>query len=355
MDADGSFLSAILWMGLGVPDADEAFAWSRRVFGTDIRVFEESGEASLMAGYTGGQVRSRRAIMAANLQGGGGLEIWQFVGRAPRAPAFTVRLGDLGITCPRIKCRDVARARDHAARLGVPVGPISRSPAEERSFFLSDPAGLRWQVVETGEGWFSQGRHATGGVAGCMIGVSDIERSLPFYRDLLGYRGLLLDDRGIFPDWAGLPGGAERFRRVLLALDGDRPGPFGRLLGPSRIELVQALERKPRRIFADRFWGDLGFIHVCFDVHGMDGLAVACRTAGFPFTVDSASAFPMGTAAGRFAYLEDPDGTLVELVETRRMAIAPGLGLHLDLSRRAGRRPLPDALLRLLALNRVRG
>ena len=52
---------------------------------------------------------------------------------------------------------------------------------------------------------------------------------------------------------------------------------FGRLLGPSRIELVQALGRTPRRIFAGRFWGDPGFIHVCFDVQGMDALSEACR------------------------------------------------------------------------------
>jgi len=152
-----------------------------------------------------------------------------------------------------------------------------------------------------------------------------------------------------------MPGGRGEFRRVLLALDGNPPGALGRLLGPSRIELVQVLNRTPRKIFADRFWGDLGFIHVCFDVYGMDGMAGACRAAGFPFTVDSADAFAMGEAAGRFAYLEDPDGTLVELVETRRLTVARRWGWYLDLSRRDPRRPLPDLLVRLLALNRVRG
>jgi catechol 2,3-dioxygenase-like lactoylglutathione lyase family enzyme len=142
---------------------------------------------------------------------------------------------------------------------------------------------------------------------------------------------------------------------LLLALEGKRPGAFGRLLGLSRVELVQALDRRPRKIFADRFWGDLGFIHVCFDVHGMDGMAEACRAAGSPFTVDSADAFAMGEAAGRFAYLEDPDGTLLELVETRRLSISRRWGWQLDLSRRDPRRPLPDLLVRLLALNRVRG
>jgi catechol 2,3-dioxygenase-like lactoylglutathione lyase family enzyme len=348
------FISGIQQVGVGVSDVDASFAWCRKAFGTDIRIFEDEGEAALMARYTGGKVQSRRAILAANLQGGAGLEIWQFTGRAPRAPTFEVRVGDLGIFCPRIKTRDIARARAHFARLGIPATPAARGPAGEGQFFVTDPEGRYWQVVES-DGWFSRGRHPTGGVAGCLIGVSDIDRSLPLYRDVLGYRRLVYDAEGPAPEWSRLPGGDGRFRRVLVALDGERPGAFGRLLGPSSLELVQALDRRPRGIFADRFWGDLGFIHLCFDVSGMEGLSGACRAAGFPFTVDSASAFAMGEAAGRFAYLEDPDGTLIELVETRKLAIVRRWGWFLDLSRRDARRPLPNALVRLLGLNRVRG
>jgi len=353
--AGGSFLlSGIQQVGYGVANLSASFAWCRRAFGTDIRIFEDSGTAPLMARYTGGTVHARHAVLAANLQGGSALEIWQFTDRSPAAPAAPAGMGDLGIFSARIRTRDAALAHAHLARRGCPVGPVSHNPSGEAQFFLADPGGSHWQVVETAEGWFSRGRHPTGGVAGCLVGVSDIDRALPLYHGVLGYN-ILHDASGAFPDWAGLPGGGERFRRVLLGLEGERPGPFGRLLGPSRIELVQSLERKPRRIFADRFWGDPGFIHVCFDVQGMDGLAEACRAAGFPFTVDSATAFAMGEAAGRFAYVEDPDGTLVEFVETRRMAIARKLGLFLDLSRRDPRRPLPRMMLRLLALNRVRG
>lgn len=354
--AGGSFLlSGIQQVGYGVTDAPASFAWCRRAFGTDIRIFEDAGEAPLMARYTGAAVHARRAILAANLQGGSALEIWQFTDRAPAGPAVPARVGDLGIFSARIKARDVSLAHGHLSRLGCATGPVCRNPAGEAQFFLRDPAGNHWQVVEAADGWFSPGRHPTGGVAGCMIGVSGVEKALPLYSGVLGYDRVLHDESGVFPDWSCLPGGSEPFRRVLLGTGGDPAGAFGRLLGPSRIELVQALGRTPRRIFAGRFWGDPGFIHVCFDVQGMDGLSEACRAAGFPFTVDSASAFSMGEAAGRFAYVEDPDGTLVEFVETRRMAVARSLGLFLDLSRRDPRRPLPRVLLRLLALNRVRG
>ena len=98
----------------------------------------------------------------------------------------------------------------------------------------------------------------------------------------------------------------------------------------------------------------LGFIHICFDVRGMEGLKRRCEAAGFPFTVDTAQAFLMGEASGRFAYLEDPGGTLVELVETYRLAILRKLGWFLDLRRRSPEKRLPGWMLRSLAFNRVR-
>jgi hypothetical protein len=62
----------------------------------------------------------------------------------------------------------------------------------------------------------------------------------------------------------------------------------------------------------------------------------------------------MGEGAGRFAYIEDPDGTLIEFVETYRLALLKSVGWYLDLRRREPRRALPRWMLRALALQRVR-
>jgi len=67
---------------------------------------------------------------------------------------------------------------------------------------------------------------------------------------------------------------------------------------------VQALERTPRKIFEGRYWGDPGFIQVCFDVTRMDNMKAFCASKGHPFTVDSCpngEVFDMGDAPGRFA------------------------------------------------------
>jgi catechol 2,3-dioxygenase-like lactoylglutathione lyase family enzyme len=348
-------IGGIQQVGVGIPDLGSAFRWYRRCFGLDVAIFEDRGAASLMPRYTGGEPQERHAVLAANLQGGAGLEIWQFTRRRARPPGFQVQLGDLGINAVRIKARDARVARERLKLQGAElVGELGCAPGGEACFFVRDPHGLLFQVVEEAEGWFSRGRWVTGGVAGCQIGVSDPERARRLYGDLLGWDRVLYDREGVFPDLAAVPGGEQPLRRMLLEESAPRRGAFSPLLGPGRIELLQSLGRQPRRIFEGRYWGDLGFIHLCLDVHGTDALKQACAAARFPFTVDSGEAFDMGQAAGRFAYAEDPDGTLVEFVETYRLGLVQKLGLSLDLRRREVGKPLPRLLLRALALKRVR-
>jgi catechol 2,3-dioxygenase-like lactoylglutathione lyase family enzyme len=208
--------------------------------------------------------------------------------------------------------------------------------------------------VTYGDGWFSNTRHSTGGVAGCSIGTSDVDESREFYAEILGYDQVLYDERGVFEDLKSLPGGTGKFRRLLLAHSSPRRGAFSPILGPTKIELFQALDRPANRIFADRYWGDLGFIHLCFDVTGMDNLKQHCSQVGRPFTVDSATGFDMGDSSGRFAYTEDPDGTLIEFIETHKLEIMRKWGWYLDLTKRRVDKPLPKWLLRFLAFSRVK-
>jgi len=347
-------ISGIQQIGAGIPDLSGAFRWYRKKLGFDIRVFEDDGEAALMLPYTGGKPRARHAVLALNLQGGGGLEVWQSKGRKTEAPDFHVQPGDLGIFAARIKARDVHRAFDFLKKEQAELlGGVATDPVGEAHFYIRDPFGLIFQVVG-GNGWFSKTRFPTGGAAGCLIGTADVGKAREFYAEILGYDSVLYDETGTFADLEPLPGGSGTFRRVLLAHSRPRRGAFAPVLGPTKIELLQALDRRPRKIFAGRYWGDLGFIHVCFDVNGMDDLKAHCDQLGYPFTVDSGSGFDMGDSAGRFAYTEDPDGTLIEFVEAHKLEIVKKWGWYLDLGKRRPDKALPRWMLRSLALNRVK-
>ena len=348
-------ISGIQQIGIGIPDADEAWKWYRCRFGMDIPVFKEAAEAPYMIEYTGKKVQSRYAILAVNLRGGGGFEIWQYTSRETVFPEKPPVLGDTGIFAARMKTDDPVVAHRFLVDSGATVlGDPAVGPDGEPTFFVRDPWGNIFQVVRSDE-WFKSKGHPTGGPAGALIGVSEIGKALKLYRDGLGYDEVIYDEEGSFTDWSPLNGGGGRFRRVLLSRSEAPSGPFAPIFGSSRIELVQALDRKPQKIFAGRFWGDGGFIHLCFDIQDMGGLQKHLESLGFPFTVDSGTPFDMGEAAGRFTYVEDPDGTLIEFVETKKLPVMKNIGWYMDLSKRRPGKPLPKLVLNALGLGREKG
>jgi catechol 2,3-dioxygenase-like lactoylglutathione lyase family enzyme len=352
-------ICGIQQIGIGVANVHEAWNWYREHFGMDIKIFEESAVAELMLPYTGGKPRKRHAALTMNMQGGGGFEIWQYVDRTPDAPRHVVQAGDLGIYIAKIKTRNVRAAYENFRRQELNVDGLCLGPDGKEHFFIRDPYNNIFQVVE-GHGWFSLERKKfTGAAFGAILGVSDIDKSVKLYSDILGYDTVIYDQEGVFEDLKGLPGGDRIFRRVLLKHSKPRLGSFSRMLGPSVMELIQVKGHQPAKIFKDRFWGDLGFIHLCYDIKGMSALRDECKEKGFDFTVDSTNTlktetFDMGEAAGHFAYIEDPDGTLIEFVETDKIPIMKKIGWYLDLRKRDPRKPLPNWILNTLKLSRVK-
>lgn len=351
-------ICGIQQMGIGVPNVQESWKWYRKFFGVNIRVFEEAAEAPLMIRYTGGVVQSRTATLALSMEGGGGFEIWQYTSRQTEKATFTVQAGDYGLYVCKIKSRNLEESFNYFKANGADLlsdRPM-KAPNGKSSFFVKDPNGNLFQIVE-GRDFFSNTGHLSrcGGSSGAIIGVSDIDKSLLLYRDVLGYDKIEYDSTETFDDLSVLPSGKSRFRRVLLSHSSDRKGPFARLLGPTEIELIQSMDRSDcRKIFENRFWGDWGFIHLCFDIQGMDDLKKECEQNGFPFTVDSDNTFDMGEAGGRFSYIEDPDGTWIEFVETHKVPIVKKIGWYINLKNRKPGKYLPNWMLKAMGLNKVK-
>lgn len=345
-------ISGIQQVGIGVPNVQEGFHWYNTHFGMDIPIFEEAAEASLMLPYTGGKPHKRHAILAINIKGGGGFEIWQYTSRTPQPPAFTPQLGDLGIFCAKIKTDNLQATYDFLKSKNVKLlGTISENPLGKKHFFLQDLYGNLFEVIEDNV-WFSKGLKHTGGPVGVMVGVSNLEQSIKFYKDILGYDTLMYKGEESFDDLNVLPGGAVKAKRAILTHAEQRQGPFAPLFGTSYVELIEATSYTPRKIFENRFWGDLGFIHLCFDIKNMAALKMKCEETGHPFTIDGGAGFEMGEAAGHFTYIEDPDGTLIEFVETKKIPIIKKLGWYLDLRKRKPEKPLPRWMLKALKFNR---
>lgn len=346
--------NGIQQIGIGVADAKAVFNWYRKHLGFDILVFEDESKATLMTQYTDHVVQNRYAMLAMNMIGGGGLEIWQFKTRVPKAPISPILLGDLGIHTMKLRCHDVRKAYQVLKHLpNIGIGEIVATPNGVSMLLFTDPWDNSVQLVQDSY-CFDPCKSICGGVLGAIIGVSDMERSIYFYTEILGYDTIVHDCSEIFKDFSSIKGGSNAFRRVLLKHADRSVGGFGELLGPTEIELVQALDREPSSIYENRLWGDLGYIHLCFDVQGMKLLRDEAKALKYPFTVDSASSFDMGDAAGHFSYIEDPDGTLIEFVETHKVPILKKLGWFINLKRRNPLSPLPRWLVKAMRIHRIK-
>lgn len=135
------------------------------------------------------------------------------------------------------------------------------------------------------------------------VTVSDMERSLRFYRDTLGLTVVAdMEPEADYPARVtGFPG--ERFRIVYLRLP-----PHEHVLELIQYR-TQAGERLP--LATNR----PGCVHVCFLVEDLPALHARLSRQGLPF-VSPPVPITQGVNRGGYAvYLRDPDGVTVELLQ----------------------------------------
>lgn len=340
-------------MGVGVSNLQEAWDWYEKYFKMNVCIFEEEATAEYMLHYTDGKPRKRHAVLAINMHGGGGFEVWQHKDKTPQMPEKPMNLGDFGINICKMKTHNINELYDFfkAEKLNL-LSQIIFSPDNRKMFFIKDPWQNIFQFVDE-KNVYVDDNNLNGGCYGAIIGVSNIEESLKLYQDILGFDKILFDKTSEFEDLSYLPNGKSKFRRVLLTHSAERKGAFSDLLGPAQIELIQSVNTENvKSLFENRIWGDPGFIHLCFDIRNMDALREECSLKGFPFTVDSAQklhkTFDMGDAAGNFAYVSDPDGTPIEFVETFKIPVIKKIGFYIKLNKNKPEKKLPKWMLKFL-------
>lgn len=349
-------IQGIQHVGIAVSDMDASLKLYRKLFGLDIPFFDAVAAAPLMDSHCNGETITKRASMVLNHQGGCSVEVISPTSFTPRGPIFDLAQGDLGIGCTTVKTPDIRKMHEHALSIlpdscdkYLKVDPIGRL-----TFYLRDYDNNLFQILESDK-WFTNHGHPSGGIMGCTIGVTDITKSLELYSGILGYDKVLHDSEGVFEDWSDLPGGSEKYRRVILTQSNPGTGGFAAIMGATTIELVQALDRKGRFIFEDRIWADTGIAHLGFDIRGMEELGKELDKKGFGFRCDTNNALSMGDhTAVHCTYIDDPDECWLELIEVHKIPILEKLGLFLNVQKREPSKPLPKWMLYALKFNRIK-
>ena len=134
------------------------------------------------------------------------------------------------------------------------------------------------------------------------ICVSDLERSLRFYCDALGFEKA--ESHAI---------GSE-FARLMDLPDVAVTSQFIRR-GPTAIELLAFKEPVPFGERARRAVNQLGLTHLSFRVRDVAGTAARIVELGGAVVESSRTIIDLGGTALEFVYCTDPDGVRVELMD----------------------------------------
>jgi catechol 2,3-dioxygenase-like lactoylglutathione lyase family enzyme len=255
---------------------------------------------------TNAAARARAAtltIPGSNLE----LQLIQFSGI--EGTAFTQRLYDPGVTRFSIQVRDIDRAFDQVKDRGIVVDTTSAGPVftqrprnNTRAVMMRDPDGFVFEFVQSGAPPQTD-VPATSNIynARSSLALDNIERSLTFYRDLLGFV---------------VNGTPNEINDAVLALEGTPR---------ARARTVQSMPPGSNNMWVLWEFRDIdrtrrvpkvqdpGASAISVLVENLPALLNRMKAAGV--TLESGGT-PVDLGAGRRgALVRSPDGMFVELVE----------------------------------------
>ena len=137
------------------------------------------------------------------------------------------------------------------------------------------------------------------------MGVHDTDRTYDFYRKLMGFRLKLSDKTSYMEEMTPIIGALVELRALMAA----------NLRGGAVIELIEHTSTRPMEPPEPVQWGDLGYLELGLKAFNLDQLYLDLKSKGVEFLTPVRSMELSTGGRERYAYLRDPDGLLLQLVE----------------------------------------
>ncbi len=316
-------ISGFQHVGMGVLDMDRTYSFYKRLMGFKLKLNDHQRFEKEMEPIIGDLVEMR-ILMAMNVAGGGAIELVQHTSTPVREPAEPVQWGDIGVLEVGFKAFMLdalyADLQSKGVQFLTPVKSMELSEGGTlRYAYLRDPDGLLLQLVEEPGGR----RPVVGGVNHAAIGVSDMAKARDFYSRIAGFNQLLHSD----DDVSGMDEitGGKKTQMAILKQPEGLPANLP-VIGSGAVKLVHTPGYAGKHTFEGRRWGDLGCMEIALDVTGLQDVYGGMLAAGAesycpPTRIDMGSG-----SIGSFAYVNDPDGNILEMVDVEKvMWVSPSI------------------------------
>ena len=302
-----SEMSGVHHMAMGVEGLETMKTFYRDLMGfTEVYADFGESEQEIMREVT----RSSRTVFSGTIlrQKAGGilLELIHMVEPSPRPIRRDVRYGDIGVAKITVAASSVRSVyeelKDRVQFCSTPKTTLAPNLGDYEFVYCRDPEGNLVEIVSTS--LWSGGEF--GGALAAGIAVSDLERSVRFYRNHLGFSVVMVETHeafsGLVDEVSGTAG--TRVRSCLLSAV---------VRGEAMVELFETLTPRGRSIPFSTRWGDYGYLQVAFNCDDIPGIAWDLEKAGMdllcgPKVMEGSI---LGHP-GEFLYARDPDGIPIE-------------------------------------------
>jgi len=307
-------------VGIGVSDMERSLAFYRDLLELEV-VYDLISEDNMMCQVIGRSAVTR-VVMLKDKLGGNCVKLVQILpSRYPHRPQTIPpdrKWGDIGYYCElAMQVANLRNAYNALMAKGATsamspsyfqaIGPNGEVAVETEVAYFVDPDGAWFEIHERRE--VPKGFEDFPGVIqlthGCL-GVSNMDQSLSFYREILGFKELVYDIELEDWDFSGmgkLVGGPVRVRLAIVRSEGR--GGF--------LELVQPLPPyKVRSLSPAARWGDIGQMEHGVEVKDLDKVCSELAQRGVRFMC---SPSPVPQMKARHCYIQDPDDAIIELID----------------------------------------
>lgn len=318
-------------IAIGVKDIEASYRFYRDILGfrgkfIDDHVFPipetylSSGSSQITRDH------QMRILFAFHPQGGASVELAVFNDITPVSPENKVQIGDIGFIELGVRVRNlegfVSRLKSDG---NIAVTPVLERKCNNHAIqnfaFIRDPDGTLIELVETRTGKGNEKPSALG-IEHLGIGVRNLEASEDFYVNTLKIGKTLAEWEEKYPDLTGVAKRDFNTRNILIGTEKDKSGQL-RIINQSKLKLIQAMSHDGSDTKTNRRWGDIGIMELAMDTGDIAG-ALAGLKAGKVEVSENPTYIKLGAGShGYFAFVADPDGNLIELVEIRKLLHMP--------------------------------